>query len=477
MTPALEVVAPGPLCTVQDEGRPGQGALGIGRSGACDRASYRRANRLVGNEPGAAALEVTLGGLVLRALAAVTVVTTGARCADDPAHDAPVALRPGEVLRLGAPAAACAPTSRSAAGSTSSRSWARGPPTCWAVSGPRSLAAGDLLPVGATTHPMPGVDHAPVPEPPAGEVSGAGAARTAPRLVRRRRLGLAHRPGVGGDRAEQPGRRPARRRPAAARRATASCPARAWSAARCRCRRPACRCCSWPTTRSPAATRSSATWSDDDVDACGQLRPGQRLRLREARLRRRRPPAVSTRTRPRTVPDAHDGPMTDRPVLRTLLVVVLAALASAATWWAWLGWESGYVTDPATGAVTGPYSVAQVAACVLTLVVVALVAGWFAAPWWVAPAITVAFVGPGRPTPPARTTAACSSSGPVCCWWGSSSAPAWSARSRGSWPGTAGTVVSSPRPEPGRPKGPTPVRGRTLRPCSVARRTYFLADS
>ncbi len=84
--------------------------------------------------------------------------------------------------------------------------------------------------------------------------------------------------------------------------------------------------------------------------------------------------------------------MTDRPVLRTVLVVVLAALASAATWWAWLGWESGYVTDPATGAVTGPYSVAQVAACVLTLVVVALVAGWFAAPWWVAPAITVAFV-------------------------------------------------------------------------------------
>ena len=87
------------------------------------------------------------------------------------------------------PRAACAPTSRSAAGSTSSRSWARGPPTCWAVSGPPSLAAGDLLPVGATTQPMPGVDHAPVPEPPAGEVSGAGAARTAPRLVRRRRLG------------------------------------------------------------------------------------------------------------------------------------------------------------------------------------------------------------------------------------------------------------------------------------------------
>ena len=40
---------PGPLTTVQDAGRPGQAALGVGRSGACDLASYRLANRLVGN--------------------------------------------------------------------------------------------------------------------------------------------------------------------------------------------------------------------------------------------------------------------------------------------------------------------------------------------------------------------------------------------------------------------------------------------
>ncbi|GAB4069653.1 hypothetical protein GCM10028777_32310 [Angustibacter speluncae] len=73
------------------------------------------------------------------------------------------------------------------------------------------------------------------------------------------------------------------------------------------------------------------------------------------------------------------------------LVALLAAVAAAATWFAWLGWESGYVTDPATGTVTGPYSVVQVAGCVVTLLVVAAVAGWFAAPWWVAPAITLAF--------------------------------------------------------------------------------------
>ncbi|MFP5334592.1 MAG: allophanate hydrolase subunit 2 family protein, partial [Actinomycetes bacterium] len=51
MTAALTVLEAGPLTTVQDAGRPGLGALGVGRSGACDRASHRLANRLVGNPP------------------------------------------------------------------------------------------------------------------------------------------------------------------------------------------------------------------------------------------------------------------------------------------------------------------------------------------------------------------------------------------------------------------------------------------
>jgi len=57
---SLTVVETGPLTTVQDAGRFGQGALGIGRSGACDRAAYRLANRLVGNDDGSAVLEVIL---------------------------------------------------------------------------------------------------------------------------------------------------------------------------------------------------------------------------------------------------------------------------------------------------------------------------------------------------------------------------------------------------------------------------------
>jgi len=86
---SLTVVETGPLTTVQDAGRFGQGALGIGRSGACDRAAYRLANRLVGNDDGSAVLEVTFGSLVLRADGDVVLATTGARCAGTP-HNAPL---------------------------------------------------------------------------------------------------------------------------------------------------------------------------------------------------------------------------------------------------------------------------------------------------------------------------------------------------------------------------------------------------
>jgi len=102
VTRHVVVEDPGPLTTVQDHGRSGQAAIGIGRSGACDRASYGLANRLLGNRPSAVALEVTYGGLVLRAEDEVTVVSTGARCPGAP-HNGPVRLRAGAVLRLGVP--------------------------------------------------------------------------------------------------------------------------------------------------------------------------------------------------------------------------------------------------------------------------------------------------------------------------------------------------------------------------------------
>ncbi|RIJ57601.1 allophanate hydrolase subunit 2 family protein, partial [Clavibacter lycopersici] len=67
----LAVDRTGPLMLVQDAGRPGHGGIGVSPSGALDPRALADANLLVGNDPGAAGLEIVLGGAVLRATAAV----------------------------------------------------------------------------------------------------------------------------------------------------------------------------------------------------------------------------------------------------------------------------------------------------------------------------------------------------------------------------------------------------------------------
>jgi len=59
---SLVVESPGLLTTVQDFGRLGYGALGVSPSGAADPVALQIGNRLVGNAPGKAALEMTLTG-------------------------------------------------------------------------------------------------------------------------------------------------------------------------------------------------------------------------------------------------------------------------------------------------------------------------------------------------------------------------------------------------------------------------------
>lgn len=76
--PVLEVLEPGLLTTVQDLGRFGSERLGVPHAGACDRWGLGVANALLGNDPGAAALELTLLGPVLRARRACTVALGGA---------------------------------------------------------------------------------------------------------------------------------------------------------------------------------------------------------------------------------------------------------------------------------------------------------------------------------------------------------------------------------------------------------------
>ena len=62
----IEVIKPGLLTTVQDQGRWGYQAYGVGISGAMDSFALAAANFLVGNPEGAAGLEMTILGPSLK---------------------------------------------------------------------------------------------------------------------------------------------------------------------------------------------------------------------------------------------------------------------------------------------------------------------------------------------------------------------------------------------------------------------------
>jgi antagonist of KipI len=86
----IEVLAPGPLTTIQDLGRFGYGQYGVPPSGALDSFSLRAANLLVGNPENGACLEITMFGSRIKALRDVAVAITGGDlkpfCNDKPFH-------------------------------------------------------------------------------------------------------------------------------------------------------------------------------------------------------------------------------------------------------------------------------------------------------------------------------------------------------------------------------------------------------
>ena len=164
----LEVIRPGFAATVQDLGRPGLAAMGVGRSGAADRGALRLANRLVGNPETHAALEVTLGGLVLRATGLTTVAVTGADCPITVGRrafglNAPFTLRAGEELTLGTAAVGlrCYVAVRGGI-DVSPVLGSRATDTLGKL-GPPPLSAGMPLPVGHSVERFPAVDLAPRP--------------------------------------------------------------------------------------------------------------------------------------------------------------------------------------------------------------------------------------------------------------------------------------------------------------------------
>lgn len=171
----LTVLATGPLTTVQDRGRGGYAGIGVPRSGAVDAAAADLANRLVGNDAAAAVLEVTVGGLRVRAerthlvsvAGAPAPVTVDGRAAP---FGAPLTLRPGAELALGTPPVGLRTY-------LAVRGGIDVPPVLGSRStdtlsglGPAPLTVGDRLPVGSLQADEPVVDVAPVRPPSADPV-------------------------------------------------------------------------------------------------------------------------------------------------------------------------------------------------------------------------------------------------------------------------------------------------------------------
>jgi biotin-dependent carboxylase-like uncharacterized protein len=78
MRPVLEIISPGMGMALQDAGRPGWRRFGVAPAGVMDRHAAAAANRLLGNPPGAAVLELLMLGQRLRVLDDTWLALAGA---------------------------------------------------------------------------------------------------------------------------------------------------------------------------------------------------------------------------------------------------------------------------------------------------------------------------------------------------------------------------------------------------------------
>ncbi len=163
---ALEVLRTGPLSVFQDLGRVGLADVGVGRSGAADRSSYLAANRLVGNDDNAAAVECVLGGLSLRAIVDVRVAVTGAAApitvdGEAARFGVPVNLAAGQMIKLGTPKSGLRTYLSVYGGFDPPRVLGSCSTDTLSGLGPKPLRRGDLLRVGTasgSTNEMPAVE-------------------------------------------------------------------------------------------------------------------------------------------------------------------------------------------------------------------------------------------------------------------------------------------------------------------------------
>ena len=132
----IVVVQPGMLTTVQDLGRVGLMRFGVSPCGALDQAALILGNRLLGNEPNEAGLEITLLGPTLVFTGPACIALTGADLGallngDDLPRWQPIAVCPGDELAFRRP---IAPGSgvRAYLSVAGGFAWSR----CWAAAAP-----------------------------------------------------------------------------------------------------------------------------------------------------------------------------------------------------------------------------------------------------------------------------------------------------------------------------------------------------
>jgi biotin-dependent carboxylase-like uncharacterized protein len=165
---ALEILATGPLTLVQDLGRAGFAAIGVGPSGAADRGAFRLGARLLAQPYTAAALEVTFGGLSVRARGHLQLALTGAPA---PAtvdgrgvgYFGPFALSDGQVLALGTPPVGLRTYVSVRGGVDVPQVLGSRATDTLSGLGPPPVQSGDLVPVGPPPATFPDLDQAPTP--------------------------------------------------------------------------------------------------------------------------------------------------------------------------------------------------------------------------------------------------------------------------------------------------------------------------
>lgn len=165
----FRVITPGPLATLQDNGRHGYAHVGVPPAGAADMMSHALANRLVGNDQLCATVEVTMGGLILEARAPAMLAITGAAtqvyCGTRVvALNSTVTVKSGDRIAFGMP-------SSGIRNYLAVRGGFDAPPTLGSRStdllsglGPCPLYPGQALSVGYATGPPPPIGYAPVRE-------------------------------------------------------------------------------------------------------------------------------------------------------------------------------------------------------------------------------------------------------------------------------------------------------------------------